>query len=180
VEETITLLSGDGQPVEGRICAMQERHWRDFQTLWQTMLVATDQPDAAWMWDYKLRQSQREARYEAYALEADFLTQGLIFMETQWHRSHLLQRFPLVYVEALSSAPWNRFALERPPFYYGVGRLLLMFARRRSLALGYGGRVGLHSLPGAEGFYRRLQMPEYDADPEKEGLVHFEYGAIAR
>uniref|UniRef100_A0A0C1YCX3 Uncharacterized protein n=1 Tax=Lyngbya confervoides BDU141951 TaxID=1574623 RepID=A0A0C1YCX3_9CYAN len=49
MEETITLLSGDGQPVEGRICAMQERHWRDFQTLWQTMLVATDQPDAAWM-----------------------------------------------------------------------------------------------------------------------------------
>ena len=102
MEETITLLSGDGQPVEGRICAMQERHGRDFQTLWQTMLVATDQPDAAWMWDYKLRQSQREARYEAYALEADFLTQGLIFMETQWHRSHLPERFSLVYVGAMT------------------------------------------------------------------------------
>ncbi|MBE7383833.1 MAG: hypothetical protein F6J95_020760 [Leptolyngbya sp. SIO1E4] len=142
------------------------------------MLIELEQPDARWMWDYKLSQAQQESRYEAYALEIESFTHGLLFLETQWRRSHLPQRYPLVYVEALASAPWNRSVLEQPPFLKGVGRTLLLFARRRSVELGYGGRVGLHSLPEAEGFYRCLQVPDYGADPEKEGLVYFEYGAI--
>ena len=178
MERPIQLLSGTGQVVDGLICTMQQRHWLDFQSLWQGILMASEQSDASWMWDYKLRQSEQETRYEAYALEVESLTHGLLFLETQWRRSHLPQRYPLVYVEALASAPWNRLALEQPPFLRGVGRMLLLFARQRSLALGYGGRVGLHSLPEAEGFYRRLQVPDYGADPEKEGLVYFEYGVI--
>jgi hypothetical protein len=63
-------------------------------------------------------------------------------------------------------------------FFRGVGRLLLLFARQRSLELGYGGRLGLHALPESEAFYRRLQMPDYGADPEKEDLVYFEYGVM--
>ena len=65
-------------------------------------------------------------------------------------------------------------------FFRGVGQTLLQFARQRSLGLGYGGRVGLHSLPESEMFYRRLQMPEYGNDLEKEGLVYFEYGVLRR
>jgi hypothetical protein len=37
--------------------------------------------------------------------------------------------------------------IEQPPWLKRVGTLLLLFARQRSLELGYGGRVGLHSLP---------------------------------
>jgi hypothetical protein len=37
-------------------------------------------------------------------------------LETLWHRSWLPQRFPLVYVEYLASAPWNRRSLEDPPY----------------------------------------------------------------
>ena len=99
-------------------------------------------------------------------------------METQWHRSHLPERWPLVYVEAIASAPWNRIEIERPPWLRGIGRRLLAFSRVRSAELGYGGRVGLHSLSGAEGFYQQLLMPDYGADPEKDGLVYFEYGVI--
>lgn len=177
-EQSIQLLSGNGQTVDGLICVMQQRHWLDFQSTWRGILTETNQADADWMWDYKLRQAERENRYEAYALEVEAFTQGLLFLETQWHRSHLPQRAPLVYVEALASAPWNRLTLEQPPFLRGVGQMLLSFSRQRSVSLGYGGRVGLHALPEAEGFYRRLQVPEYDADPEKEGLVYFEYGTI--
>ncbi|MEO1095992.1 MAG: hypothetical protein AAFX01_13945 [Cyanobacteria bacterium J06638_28] len=176
MEQLVQLLSGTGEVVEGRICTMQLRHWKDFQSLWQDILILTEQPDAAWMWDYKLRQAEQEARYEAYALEVEAVAQGLIFLETQWHRSHLPQRYPLVYVEAIASAPWNRTTLEHPPYLKRVGRLLLLFARERSLALGYEGRVGLHSLPEAEGFYRHFQMPDHGPDPEKEDLVYFEYG----
>lgn len=71
-------------------------------------------------------------------------------------------------------------AWKTHPTYGGVGRTLLLFARQRSLALGYGGRVGLHALPESEEFYRRNQMPEYDPDPGKEGLVYFEYGVLRR
>ncbi|WP_228039823.1 hypothetical protein [Nodosilinea sp. LEGE 07088] len=99
-------------------------------------------------------------------------------LETQWHRSWLPQRFPLVYVEYLASAPWNRRLLENPPYLIGVGRALLLFTRQRSVELGYGGRVGLHALPGAEAFYRRYDMPDYGSDPDKDGLVYFEYAAL--
>ena len=176
--QPVQLLSGHGSTVDGLICQMQQRHWLDFQTTWQGILAATGQADAAWMWDYKLRQAEREVRYEAYALEVEAFTQGLVFLETQWRRSHLPERAPLVYIEALASAPWNRLMLEQPPFLRGVGQALLSFARQRSVALGYNGRVGLHALPEAEGFYRRLQVPEYGPDPDKEGLVYFEYGTI--
>ncbi|NEP18545.1 MAG: GNAT family N-acetyltransferase [Leptolyngbya sp. SIO4C1] len=142
------------------------------------MLRAANQPDAGWIWDYKLNQSQQQERYEAYSLDVDGLSQGLIFIETQWHRSQLPQRWRLVYIEAIASAPWNRADIEQPPWIKGVGRLLLLFSRQRSVELGYRGRVGLHSLPAVEGFYHRLNMPDYGPDPEKDGLVYFEYGAL--
>lgn len=159
---------------------MSDRHLEDFETIWKGILNAADQPDRYWIWDYKLRQADRDTRYETYAVEVDSLTQGLMFLETQWHRSQLPQQYPLVYVEALAAAPWNRQLLEDPPYFRGVGQTLLLFARQRSLELGYGGRVGLHALPGSEGFYRRNQMPEYDPDPDKEDLIYFEYGILRR
>ncbi len=159
---------------------MSDRHLEDFETIWQGILSATDQPDRDWRWDYKGRQADRDARYETYAIEVEEMTQGLMFLETLWHRSQLPQRHRLVYVEALAAAPWNRQLLEDPPYFRGIGRTLLLFARQRSLELNYGGRIGLHALPGSEGFYRRNQMPEYEADPHKEGLVYFEYGILQR
>ena len=87
-------------------------------------------------------------------------------------------RNPLVYVEYLASALWNRRSLEDPPFFEGVGIALLFFARQRSVELGYGGRVGLHSLPNSEAFYHRCNMPNYGPDPDKDELVYFEYGTI--
>lgn len=71
-------------------------------------------------------------------------------------------------------------AFRRPSVPTGVGQTLLLFARQRSLEFGYGGRVGLHALQASEEFYRRNQMPEYEPDPHKEGLVYFEYAAFQR
>ncbi|MEM8809436.1 MAG: hypothetical protein AAGF01_25725 [Cyanobacteria bacterium P01_G01_bin.38] len=175
---TVQLTTSGGQVLEGQIVPMEQRHYEDVEEVWKPILRATNQPDAGWIWDYKLNQSQQQERYEAYSLDVDGLSQGLIFIETQWHRSQLPQRWPLVYVEAIASAPWNRLPIEQPPWLRGIGRRLLTFARLRSVELGYGGRVGLHSLPNVEGFYQRLNMPDYGPDPEKDGLVYFEYGLI--
>jgi hypothetical protein len=68
--------------------------------------------------------------------------------------------------------------IEDPPYFVGIGRALLAFARQRSADLGYGGRVGLHSLLESEAFYHRQGMPDYGADPDKDGLVYFEYGTL--
>ncbi len=178
MQRSIQLLSGTGDIVTGLLCSMSERHLEDFETIWKGVLRATEQPDRDWSWDYKLRQGNQKSWYEAYAIEVDSLTQGLMFLETQRHRSQLPQRYPLIYIEALAVAPWNRRRLEDPPYLQKVGRTLLLFARQRSLELGYGGRVGLHALPESEEFYRRNHMPEYDPDPDKEGLVYFEYGVL--
>jgi hypothetical protein len=39
-------------------------------------------------------------------------------------------------------------------------------AQLRSEELGYGGLVGLHSLPGAEAFYRKMGMIDGGADAQ--------------
>ena len=176
--QSLQLITSGGQVVLGKIVPMEQRHFEDVEELWQPILTETNQPEAGWIWDYKLRQSQQQERYEAYSFDVDGFSQGLIFIETQWHRSQLPGRLPLIYVEAISSAPWNRVDIEQPPWLKGVGRRLLAFARLRSVELGYGGRVGLHSVPNAEGFYQRLNMPDYGPDPEKDGLLYFEYGVI--
>ena len=54
---------------------------------------------------------------------------------------------------------------------------MLEFARQRSLDLGYGGRVGLHALPGSEPFYESRYMLNLGYDPDRE-MVYFEYGVL--
>ena len=56
-----------------------------------------------------------------------------------------------------------------------MGGALLRFARFRSEELDYGGLVGLHSLPTAEMFYRKMGMIDGGVDAEKENLTYFEW-----
>jgi hypothetical protein len=174
----VTLTTGLGQPVQAQLDRMQPRHLDDFETLWRGMLLELNEEDAFWSWAMKKRLSNNDDRFEAYAIEYEGLTQGLMWLETQWHRSWLNPNHRLVYVEALASAPWNRQNLEDPPYLKGVGSALLLFARQRSVSLGYQGRVGLHSLPEAEEFYQRQNMPDYEQDPDKEDLRYFEFGVM--
>ena len=178
----IQVETGSGAFVPGLICTMSQEHLFQIETIWKGMLIALQEPDKAWNWDYKLRLATHEARFEAYVVEIDGLAQGVILVETQWHRSQVAAaaRPRLVYVEYLAAAPWNRREIEDPPDFVGVGRALMTFSRRRSAALGYEGRVGLHALPTAKGFYDKLNMPDYGADPEQDELVYFEYGRLQR
>ena len=104
MSQSVRLFTSAGQAVIGQIIPMEQHHYDEVNTVWKPILIATEQPDAGWIWDYKLRQSQREERYEAYVLDVEGFPQGLVFIETQWHRSHWPQRWPLVYVEAIATA----------------------------------------------------------------------------
>lgn len=176
----IQVETGSGAFVPGLIRTMSPEHLAQIETIWKGMLLALQEPDKAWNWDYKLRLATNEDRFEAYVVEVDEITQGVMLIETQWHRSQIdsSSRPRLVYVEYLSTAPWNRRFIEDPPDFMGIGRALMAFSRRRSAELGYDGRVGLHALPIAEGFYHQLQMPDYGPDPDKDGLVYFEYSHL--
>jgi len=81
----IQLLSGAGQLTPALLCDMAQRHVDDVEAFWHGMLITLDQEDAGWPWAQKLRRAERERRYEAYAIESDALTQGLMLIETQWH-----------------------------------------------------------------------------------------------
>lgn len=83
---------------------------------------------------------------------------------------------PLVYVDYLESAPWNLRAETRR--YLGVGQALLKEAARRSIELGYRGRLGLHSLPQVESFYEhKCGLIGCGPDPGYYRLVYFEFTA---
>ena len=170
----------DNQIVVATIESLSAKHIDDFATRWRPLLEQTLQEDKSWDWDFKQRLSEGRENYEGYAIECEGETQGLMALETQWHRSQFFPGCPLVYVARLSAAPWNRRSIQSPPRFKPVGRTLLGYSRVRSLELGYSGCVGLHSLPEAEGFYERLNMMRLDIDPEEaldddEPLVYFEY-----
>ncbi len=179
MEQRVQLIQSNGQLVEVRLCDMTQRHLNDFNYIWKAMLLALGADDAFWDWARKKRLALSDDRYEAYAIEYEELTQGLLWIETQWHRSQRTRTQPLVYVEALAAAPWNRRSINPEPWLRGVGTVLLQFARKRSLDLGYGGRLGLHALPGSESFYEARNMMNLGYDDDRE-MVYFEYGTLDR
>ena len=86
--------------------------------------------------------------------------QGLAMLDLAGHTAELGEDKgqPLIYVEFLESAPWNLKAICDEPRYGLTGRRLMEAVVRQSVEMGFGGRVGLFSLPQAELFYERCGM----------------------
>lgn len=164
--------------VTANLVDLAQKHVEDFELLWREQLQTFTQSDKYWDWWFKKRVSISRDNYESYAIECEEKTQGLMTLETQWHRSQVSPNQRIVYVFALAAAPWNRITIQQPPEFKGVGTALLLFARQRSVELGYSGRVGLHALPDAESFYESRGMLNYGADEEKENLTYFEYPSL--
>jgi GNAT superfamily N-acetyltransferase len=181
VRRRILLARGrDNQRIETLLVDLAQKHLENFEDHWRPMLERAGAEDKFWDWVVKKRISLSSDNFESYAIEHEGMTQGLMAIETQWHRSQIDRRNRIVYVQAIASAPWNRKVIQPQPELRGVGTALLLFARQRSWELGYEGRVGLHALPGAESFYDDQNMADYGPDPERENLTYFEYGRFQR
>lgn len=102
---SVRLTKPPNDIVTTTISSLTQEQVGQIDDLWEGILQETQQPDADWNWNYKLRLAVNDDRYEVYGIELEALLQGVILLETQWHRSWLPQRFPLVYVEYLASAP---------------------------------------------------------------------------
>ncbi|KYC36550.1 hypothetical protein WA1_43465 [Scytonema hofmannii PCC 7110] len=176
VHQTIQLLQvRDNQYVDAILVTLTNKHLEDFERFWKPQLRVSGEEDKFWDWEMKNRVYATSTNYESYAIECEQIAQGLMLIETRVHRSWFESNRRLVYVHSLATAPWNRLSIQTPVKYRLVGATLLEFAMYRSLELGYGGLVGLHALPGAEGFYHRMGMIDCGLDAEKENLTYFEW-----
>jgi len=99
-----------------------------------------------------------------------------MFTDTVRHCRHPSQlNEHMVYIDLLATAPWNRPRFTLTPLYRGIGLVLLTEAILQSREEGFGGRLGLHSLPGADDFYRdQIKMLDLGPDPKYDGLRYFE------
>jgi GNAT superfamily N-acetyltransferase len=177
VQEIVQLIRGiDGVPVDAYLVDLAQKHASDFDNFWREQLRLYGQEDKFWDWLFKLRFIANQENREGYAIECFNQTEGLMMIETAQHGSRITPGKRIVYVDGIASAPWNRKAIQRPQKFKGVGTALLEFARNRSIELGYEGRVGLHCLPGAEGFYEHQGMLDLGSDEDYEDLIYFEFG----
>lgn len=132
--------------------------------------------DAYWQWPAKVSDRAGELQWASYALRCGGDTQGLMFMNMVY-KCRLPEQLKqhMVYVDIVSTAPWNRPRLMTNPLYGGVGTILVTEAIIRSLDEGFEGRIGLHSLPGAEPLYRqKFKMDCLGPDPSYDNLSYFE------
>lgn len=82
---------------------------------------------------------------------------------------------PIVYVDYVSVAPWNRKEIQNPLRFRKLGTVMLGAAVAVSMSMGLEGRCGLHSLPQSEGFYRRIGMDDFGTDTAYWALRYFEF-----
>lgn len=169
----------DQQIVEAQLLPLLDRHLEDAEQLWVPLLIRSGEADAYWDWVRKRSRASLLLGTEFYAIECDGITQGLIALDISKKRCLIEAQFRqrLVYILALATAPWNRPTIQTSPTYKGVGGQLIDFAIARSYQLGYKGRVGLHALPGALEFYRKLRVRLVECGPdsdEPDNLVYFE------
>jgi hypothetical protein len=127
-----------------------------------------------WEWTRKARHMTADSR--AIGIECHGDMQALMLVITGGKVCRLEEQSgkPLVYVDYLAAAPWNLPVLMTPPRFRGCGTVLITAAIRTSRGQGYEGRIGLHSLPQAEGFYRGCSMVNLGVDPNYEDLPYFE------
>ena len=167
-----------------------ENHVSDFETLWvpvfnarlaeaktQADATAANAQDRHWRWRKKTQQRQGRLDWKSFAIECDNNTQGLMFACTSaFAREPSQKNQHIIYIDLLATAPWNRHGMTDQPKYKGVGRLLLLAAIDLSVSEGFVGRIGLHSLPQSDPWYRDIcGMTDLGIDQTyPPGLRYFE------
>jgi hypothetical protein len=156
--------------------------------------------NATWAPHFQVREQQRESdkdfvlwtkgtRYldlvtdlrdvRAYMLQCAGDIQGVLVLQDEGETSRIVEGATVLTVRYVATAPWNRPLQNRPGRFRGVGTVLLVQSVSESQALGYEGRIGLHSLQGSDGFYRRLGFRDFGPDPANRGMTYFELDPVA-
>ena len=185
---------------------LDERHLADFEQEWRPTIrakaleiyqdcIGTDgKPDRValidglgqfniqdqgWDWRQKIDIYGGRLSKVSFAIECNGKTQGLMLADLGSRTSKIRgeEGLPLVYIDFIAVAPWNRPVLAEEPRYKGVGSVLLVTAISLSIDEEMEGRIGLHSLPQSEGFYAEYCGMTSHGPEGDEGLHYFEMTA---
>jgi len=132
--------------------------------------------DSHWDWRQKSKEVTGILGYHSFALVCQKKLQGLM-VTNDVTSARLPAQFgkPLIYVEFVATAPWNRPKVQDPPRYRGVGHVFVLAAIETSRDAGFKGRVGLHSLPDSESFYEeKCGFTRLGPDSSHQNLSYFE------
>ena len=180
-----------GEAVEAELLdSIEKAHLVDWQTKWQPALFGVLQslarsgvPQAQWPQSWHWNWQEKTAKvsgllaFKGFSVVALGETQGLAQVDlTKSARAPDEVGKPLVYIDYLEAAPWNRPELGSPARLRGVGTALITASVTLSFDEGFKGRIGLHSLPQADAFYRdRCGMTDLGPDPAYQNLRYFEF-----
>lgn len=145
-----------GQLVEAVLQdSIHQRHLDDHRNHWNPLIGSHGEQHGHWDWGKKWSHFAAQLSYQSFAVECNGQTQGLMIVNTI-KRCRIPQNSNkhLVYVEYLEAAPWNRRNVPNWNRFSGVGTVLIAAAIQLSIDEGNHGRIGLHSLPQADTFYR--------------------------
>ena len=182
-----------GKEVEATLWqTIDDRHVEDFAQKWKpifevrktellkqgalTAEIAAEHnlQDSHWEWMRKVEQRRDGLAWASFAVEAEEVTQGLMFVRMDAFAREPSQRNkPIVDIDLVATAPWNRFRLVTEPQFKGIGRLLLAAAISLSVHEEFNGRIGLHALPQAESWYRDV-CGMTDLGIDATGMRYFE------
>ncbi len=133
--------------------------------------------DLHWDWGGKIDWSRPMLSLRRFAITCGGALQGLMMANL----TKLTARLPsqrgkdLAYIEFVSTAPWNRPDISGIQQFHGVGINMVRAAVQLSRDEGFHGRIALHSLGQASGFYTKAcAMTCLGADPDYEDLAYFE------
>jgi hypothetical protein len=186
-EQVFLLESATGRAVQAALAQpLIQKHIDDWRNLWrpfqeqqikQLREMGAPAPEHAhWTWEKKQGAIEGLLAYTGFAVEYDGVTQGMSVVNVV-RTCRLASQVgrPLVYIDFVETAPWNRPSIVGAPKYKGVGSILVGAAVSLSYEEGFQGRVGLHSLRQADHFYRHsCSMTEIGPDPNYHGLRYFE------
>ena len=140
-----------------------DKHLDDHEQHWKPLLASQAVQHGHWDWRKKMGHYSSQLSYQSFAIECSGMTQGLMIVNTMKRcRISTQANKHLVYVEYLEAAPWNRGSNQT---HKGIGTVLMAAAIQLSIDEGNHGRIGLHSLPQADSFYRdRCGMTDLGPD----------------
>lgn len=166
--------SGGGLILADLYDAILPKHLDDHEQHWKPLIASQATEHGHWDWRKKVSYYSAQLSYQSFAIECSGMTQGLMIVNTMKRgRIQLQANKHLVYVEYLEAAPWNRGST---PTHKGIGTVLVAAAVQLSIDEGNKGRIGLHSLPQADSFYRdRCGMTDLGPDASYDPKVPLRY-----
>jgi hypothetical protein len=185
----LAVATGKSEPAE-LLDAITEKQPADWEAEWLPKLFEAVQrlhrvgierahwPQSRhWDWRRKAAALQGMLANPGFSIVCGGVTQGMMLVDVVTKRCRIKDQVGknLVYVSFVENAPWNRPELFNPPQYRGVGSVLMRAAVQLSKEQEFKGRLGLHSLPQANGFYANTcGMTDLGPDADYQGLRYFE------